>query len=456
MTRIRNRQAPAFAIAVSVVLSAFVSIGHVIAGELIFVPPPKGAGETLDDSAKPRTKALDVVKTLKKDVLRGRVLRIGVDGALRLTGPQFSGEVIVLQRSLESVEMQCIVEEAAMDEVMLTNGDRILGELSVINKDTIVIVSEIAGVIKIPRKMVVSIGFARGKSSLVDSNFATGRMKPWKERGGKWSVKDSKLICSSSSASDAVYVELDQNEAMTFVVKVKSPNLRCYMVLFADEKTRNYGRNSVYVSVYNNECYMNYCKSARAVTVAKRSPGHPIRDNTLRFAYDPATGKAKMWLDSMDLGEVAMPHKPAVGKYVIFGSDYTCEVSRLQVLRGIVPPHTSLGAGAEDNDTIELTTKDQILAKDLILANGKLSITTPFGVLTPSVEKVGQIVFRKKGREMPETSPNDIVVRTSGSLMTFAIKELTAEHLIGSSNSYGSVKLTRGAIKNIRFNINRK
>lgn len=431
-------------------------LGHVATGaDGIFVPPPKDAGDTLDTTRDPDAGGgVDSVRTANGDILTGKVTEIGLDGVLRLAGPQFSGEVTILRSSLQTVDLYWTLGESALDKIVIANGDYLLGEVTAISSKAVVLESEVAGPIRIPRKMVTSITFAMGEGVLVRSNFINDRLKPWKIRGGDWLVEDGKLVNTSPGTTDAVHAELDQKEAVTFVAKVASDrDLRCGLVLFADTTHGHYGRNSVYAGVINNEYHVGYSQNGRNNTAARRSPGRKIKDGTLRFAYDPATSKAKIWFDSTDMGEIDIPHKRAKGKYVMFVSNYQSHTADLQVLRGIVPPHESTGAGEDETDIVEFTTKDQVSATDVSLTDGKLVIKTALGKLEPAIEKLAQIIFRKKGREAPPLVEGDVRVSTTGSRFTMQLKELSEKHLLGTSSCYGDVKIRRNAIKRIEFKI---
>lgn len=454
MIGLHNRQTIIAAIIAAAALAISGSLTRASAGEGIFVPPPRGADETLD-GAEPEAKTIpDIVRTVKNDVLTGKVLSIRPDGLLHLAGSQYNGEVTIVQSALDSVELAWTVAESALDKVTLTNGDHILGEVTSISLETIIVESEIAGAVKIPRNMVTSIRFALGEGTVVGSNFNNARMEPWKSRSGDWSLTDGKLHCTSSGRNDAIHAELDQKGPLTFVAKVKWPKgLRCSLVLFADSTHGQYGRNSIFTMVYNNEYHVGYTQNTRAITVARRSPGRKILEGEIRFAYDPVTSKARLWLDSTDLGEIEIPFKRTTGKYVLFLSDYPSETTYLRVLRGIVPPPENLGAGEEHKDLIEFTTKDKVSAENITLTDGKLVVKTSLGSLTPTVDKVAQIVFRRKGRQRVLLAEGDVRVHTTGSRLTLRLKELTDKHLIGVSGCYGNIKIRRSSIKAIQFKI---
>lgn len=423
----------------------------------IFVPPPKDADDKLDNSdAAGDGNNTDVVRGLDGTILKGKVKRITAEGTLLLSGPQFIQDVTMRRSALDRVELQCSFKESATDMVVLTNGDKVAGQLATINDEMLVIHSDVAGPIKIQNKLVASVQFGRDTTSLLDSDFSDGNMAPWKIRSGSWSVSNGELVCTSSSSQDAVYAELDQKEAVTFVVKFKSTGgsrAKIALVLFADTTDNYYGRNSVYGYVYSTEYYIGCARGGGTSTLVSRSIGRTIQEGTLRFAYDPKTSKAHLWLDSTDLGEISVPNKPTTGKYVILSSRYTARISRIQVLRGIVPPSGMENDGDEKVHIVNFENGDRVSVVAFSMADGTLSMTTSFCELASPIEKIGSIVFRKEDREEPRRTKGDVRVRTSRSRFTIQLDEMTDEHLIGSSPCYGRVKLRRDAVRSIKFNV---
>lgn len=201
----------------------------------IFVPAPKGAGETLDTSVKPVVKSSEqIVSTVHGDRLVGRVLGMA-EGKLRFTAGHYAGEVVILGESLSQLKLGGKITGAGPHQLILSNGDYIAGVVTAITPEAVVIESAVSGMIKVSRKMVSSIIFSGSKPLSASSDFSSGSMEPWKVRGGGWSVKDGQLVSTSrGSMNNAVYAALEQNEAVTFVAKVKvtgGQNLYCYLVL---------------------------------------------------------------------------------------------------------------------------------------------------------------------------------------------------------------------------------
>ena len=451
---VRFAKAAAVAVTLAIITAA-------TAGEAIFVPPPRGADETLDPTpGKNEGPELDVLKTIQGDVINARLVKLLPDDAIRLEGPQFAGGMNLLLSALDTATMKPEVRDSGGDYVHLTNGDQIIGELLAITAEDVVVESEIAGAVRIPKRLVSSISLGGKMLQGIESKFAEGKMEPWKVRSGPWNVFGNLLQCNSISSSEqAVYAELDQKGPITFIADVQGSSghsLRCYMGLFADTTEGDYGSNAVFTMLQYSEMILGYTMANNNTHhVANRRLGTSPRQVRLRVAYDPADSKVYLWVDKMPHGEFVIPAKIDSGKYVIFGSRYPIQVKELTVLNGIVPPSEAEKMPEEKADTVRFGNKDRISVQAIALAGGEFAIKTEFGALTPDVESVSNILFRTEGREEPRRRKGDVRVQTAGSLLTLQLMELTPEHLAGKSECYGELKLQRKAIKSIQFNIYR-
>ncbi|KKL17505.1 hypothetical protein LCGC14_2484900, partial [marine sediment metagenome] len=413
----------------------------------------------------------DKVTTTQGDLLIGKVIGIA-DGTLRFTAPHYEREVVIFAESLKRVQLAGKSQESGPMEVGLINKDYIRGKVVAITPESVVIETQTGGMMTISRKVVSSITLAATKRTLLASNFGSGNMEPWKVRAGKWSLKDKQLVLSSGGGGNqAVYAELDQTEALTFVAKVKAANpqqLQCSLVAFADDIEGEYGRNSVFAQFQPWNPQIGYCQNgaSRNVSPGRRGMwGGPVqvdrtaREQTLRLAYDPATGKATMWLDSNRLHQQTIKPKltkylPTKGKYVIFTARQPCQISYLRVLRGIVPPSQDQGKAINaqaNTHTIEFTNEDSVSATAVSMAKGIFVAQTAHGQLRCPLEEVTSVVFATKGQEKPRRDKRDVLVETAASRLTIQFDKLNDEYLLGSSDHLGQVKILRTAVRSIRF-----
>jgi hypothetical protein len=322
-----------------------------------------------------------------------------------------------------------------------------------------VVESPAAGPLKIGRSIIERIAFAQGRTMLLESNFASGRMAPWTAKeGGGWTVTDGALQCTTHGHRKGVVAEFDQDEAVTFEAEVEATEgryINCELIIFADQSEHTYGHTSVIARFYSSQFYLMYAHNGGTNSVINRSVGNVMRKGLLRLAYDPETAKARVWLDSRDLGEYTIPKKITEGKFVLFNSRYSCKVTRLRVIRGIVPPSSAEEKTDAEAHVVRFANKDRVAAKQVTLADGKVALQTSFGDIAAPVGKVQSIAFRSEDLQEPRRRKDDIRVEAAGSRITVQFERLTPDHLIGRSKHAGDVKIKRDTIKRIHFNIYR-
>ena len=427
----------------------------------IFVPQPKGAGESLDESGGRAGRGQgDVVTTLNGDYVVGKVLSIESGGKLRLTGPNFEGEVVILAPALDRIEFAAKEKDKekakGIDYVTLSNGDRIAGELAAITPEAVLVESKATGPLKIARSVVQEISFARTPVGTLESAFDQGKMEPWTSRGGGLAVSNGALnVMSHGNAT--VFAKFDQKDGVTMEAKLQSTMgnyVNCDLVLFASDTNGEFGTNSIVGRFSGNEFYLMWCQNGGCNSQGGRPMGGMFREGTLRVAYDPNAGKARAWLNSADLGEYTVPFKPAEGRFVMFVARYPCRVLQLRVMEGIVAP-TGEERQTDETEThlVRFANKDRVSAADLALADGKITLKTGFGDVTSPVAHVQSVAFRTKGAEKPRRRKGDALVETTDSRFTLQFERLTEEHLVGTSAALGEVKVRRDCLKAIRFNI---
>jgi hypothetical protein len=424
-------------------------------------------------SATPDPKA-DLATTTLGDRFVGTVVAMESGGPLCLTGPQFKSDVRLSAGAVESIVLRGADTETGPDEVSLTNDDQVKGTVSAITTDNVIVKTAAAGPLKISRKIVRSISFGSPESILIESAFSTGRTEPWISSSPPWSVKDGVLtLPRRTDDAPPLYVRLDQKEAVTLVAKVQSTSperMEVVLALFAGgaddgSDLGRYGQNSVMAIFQNNSVSLSYSNDVPGAdtSIGRRNFGRLIQGGVMRLAYDPAAGKAHAWLDATDLGEYDVgPEKPATGKFVIFSAYFPLKVEYLKVYRGVVPPVDPKGAPAAAPEAataaktvVHFTNSDHLSANNVTLADGEFTVATPLAEIRCPAQSVSRIVFGKNGLEEPRRQKEDVQVTASFGRLTFQFQGLTADFLLGRSESLGEFKLRRGAVREIRFNPHR-
>ena len=434
----------------------------------IFVPKPKGAGETLDDSKdNPAADKTDVIVTGAGDRLLGNVVAMDSGGRLRVTGPQFEGEVGVTAQAVDLLMLRSTDKASGRDELLLTNGDRLVGTLSTITSAGVSLDTEAAGTLQVATKVIRAISLGRPENVMIESTFNAGRMEPLTARGGTYQIVDNALVCRNRGNMAPLSAKLEQKEAVTIVAKVQALEgnpMQAHLVIFSDTDGamdgNPFGRNSLFAMFNNSEVYLQYSSGGGGTNmIANRNVGRSVTNGVLRLAYDPATGKAHIWIDSADMGEYQVPAKPTTGQFVLFNSYYPIKIEYLKVLRGVIGPSgddESVPGGAGDGTTsIVFTNKDRVSATNIALTNGEMIFTTSYGEIKCPAAKVARISFGDKVQEEPRRQNGNVRVQASVGRMTFQFEKLTSEALMGRSDYLGEIKIKRSAVREIRFNLYR-
>ncbi len=426
-------------------------------GRKIFVPKPRGAGDTLDDSAKGDKQGEgDVVTTIRGDKIVGKVLSIEMGGRLRLTAPHFEGEVVVLASALDAVELRPKEKTKGDDVVELSNDDRIVGEVAAITPEAVIIENKATGPMKIARGIVRNINFARGALTAIESNFESGKLDPWTARGGGWSVANGAAQCNTQGNCETLFAKFDQNEPVTMEAKVASTMgryIHVEMILGANNTEGQYGTNSLIAQFYASQFNLMVMQNGNMNSFMNRHIGRMMTQATLRVSYDPKGNKTHAWLDDMDLGEYAIPGNLPAGKFVMFNVRYPCRVTRLRVVQGIAGPTKTETEETTDGHVVRFVNRDRVAAAQIGLADGKVTLKTAFGDISTDAAKVQNIAFLSKGVEKPRRQKGDVMVETAESRFTLQFERLTEDHLIGKSAYLAEVKVLRSCLKRIRFNI---
>lgn len=423
----------------------------------IFVPQPRGAGESLDENAKTKDKVVgDVVTTVRGDKVVGRVVTIE-KGKLRLTAPHFVGEVVVEASALDRIRFTPTEEFQGSDLVALSNGDTIAGQIVAVTPEAVVVESEPTGPLKVSRKIICDLAFSRSTGASLESHFGQGRMEPWTAVGSGWRVADGVLQCAAYGGNSAVVAPFDQQEAVTMEVEVQGVSgryINCELVLCADTKNVPYGRNSVIARFYSRYFYLMYCRNGGTNSVTNRSLGSSTRSGTLRFGYDPTSGKARAWLNTMDLGEYAIPSHPTKGAFVFLVSRQPCRIKRIRVMKGIVPPSAAPEKEKKlKTHVVRFVNRDRVAAQEVLLTDGKLLLKSSFGELSCAADRVASVLFRPDGVEKPRRRKGDVWVETTAGRLTVQFDRLTPEFLYGTTPHLGEVRIRRNALRGLRFNI---
>jgi hypothetical protein len=129
-------------------------------------------------------------------------------------------------------------------------------------------------------------------------------------------------------------------------------------------------------------------------------------------------------------------------------------VRGIKVLRGIVPPSDREEPPVQespDETIIHFTNKDHVVARQITMAGDEVTLETSYGQVRCAAGAISRIALGKKGLEQPMRRKDDCLVTTSFGRFTIQFDRLTADELIGHSDTLGAVKVRRDAIRSIKF-----
>lgn len=400
----------------------------------------------------------EIVMTVRGDRLVGRVVGLSNDGRLKLASPQYDGEVKVLANDITEVTLAMPQSGGGKDSLLMTNGDLLVGDIKGITADEIAMVTDAAGEVKVPRKMVQSLALGKSADALLDSDFANGRMDPWKKMVGTWQLRDGMLVCDSANGNNnTIAAPVDQSGPVTLEVSVEATGSRplsVFMAMFVDNSAVNtYGNNNVYASLYYSDLNIGWYQNGGSSTVMNRNVNQIRGPATLRFGYDPESHKSRFWMNGQLVAEADVASGPARGKYVMLGTQYGCRIKSIRMISGVATP-AEVAAAKSETDVVHFLNKDHLTAKSLLLANGEFSVVTPYGELKSPAAKVASITFSTREQEKPRRQRGDVLVQTSNSRLTLAPESLDDTSLVATSDYLGKVTVPRDRVKSIRFNVN--
>jgi len=428
---------------------------------------PDAAGQKAqkaDDAA--HDEKTDVVTTAAGDRLTGTVVGIEPGGRLRLKGPQFESDVVVSTAAVDGVVLRGGRRQAGSDRILLANGDRVIGTVAAISPEGLIIDTQAAGRLRIAPKAVRSVSLGGAEDALLESAFCDGQTDPWVIRDPQaWSLVDGALVCSKrKNINTPVYAKLDQKEAVTMVAKVQAlegDQYWCYLALGGDASDFRQG-NSLSAGFRPGCVRFQTWSSGGLLDCGDHAVRGGRGGGVLRLAYDPATGKAKMWVDDAYVCELDVTPRLPVCQYAMLDSTGPLKVEYVKVLGGIVPPSgdgadaAAWAAPAAPDDAsvaVRFANKDRVSALKAAMADGQMVLTTPYGEIKCPPGSVSRLVFGKKGIEEPARAKADASVRAGPCRMTLQFDRLTADEVVGRSDIYGGeVRIRRDAVEEIRFN----
>jgi len=407
----------------------------------------------------------DTLHLKKGTVLPCRIDAIGTDGKVRFRTPLIDGAVSALPAHVKRLEMtaSAAAEDAGALALILTNDDRVAGRLVELTDDVIVLDSPTVGEVEIPRPLVRCIMSTSGGVGAVWSDFRSGLMEPWRSKLGTASVKDGALQASRSARGSfcIVSVPLKQAGAMTIQAVVSKGLASCPSVglwLYGSDWQRSGYQDGILAEInlgtasvrrYTNG-HFNHLGRATRGDMAPNTP-----KATYTMAYDPERSEVKVWINAQLAGTFVLDDALPVGQEVAMYVPQRTHILRTTVRPGVHAPDEDGALPANKARVVFKNGDSWPVTRGLSVADERLLIVTPDGELRCPFENVACIDLPVGESAMPRRNKGDARVQIGRAILTMQITQMSKTTLRGRSDYLGAVRLPRGLVRRIEFDIYR-
>jgi len=395
-----------------------------------------------------------------------KVLRLTDDGHVLFKAPFLDAEARGVMAHISAINLPSRPKpEVGADAVILVNGDRLAGEILVMDADKIVLKSVILGRVEVPRNVVV-MTTARVGNVLHETDFRfVQSTAPWKLHRGSAQVVDGALVCKPGTR---LTIAMEQKKALTmevvFVRRLEHFFAVPYvdMVFFADSHVNGYGMNSVRMDMdgyrfgFASICkgkYTWHTRGTRFQWLTERG----IEPKPVRVAYDPKVPEMSCWVEGRIVRRQRLTGaSPKTGQHLSLAVNAggTVFIQSIRVLSGVVPPVGGVrDDAAAETDTVVMADGKRYTAESVVLTPEGYVAQTAAGKMTIKRDQVACVLFADNKRVAPRRVKGDVRVRAGSHVLTMQLTGLTPTELTGVTSACGAVKFDRTNVGIITFNI---
>ncbi len=345
--------------------------------------------------------------------------------------------------------------------VNLTNGDTLIGTVTEISAEKVVLDTWYAGTLNIERMMVKSI--SAGQAAAKSIYAGPGDMSGWSRQGNGWSVKDNGLNFDGSYGTIGREVKLPERSLMEFTIEHRG-NLQVSAVLYCDNKEASGG--NAYMLTFNN----NYIQAMRVTTnEGGDTVGHyPMRNGLKSGArIGIYTDKTTKTISIVIDGKVVKSFTDAndfAGKGNIIGFQGQNGQVRVTDVKispwdGRLPGEEGKAAkegaaNASKTDVCTFANGDIQSGKLKLLKAGIATFTTSFGDLQIPLERVALLELSQEEAEKARKNAGDVELIMQGmGKLTLKLTSLSDGAVQGESENFGKGSFNIKAFNTLRMNI---
>jgi len=432
----------------------------------------------------------DVIITEAGGLIHCTVQAIGADGSVQVTGPWLKGEARVELAGLRQIMLGSPAGRLDQHRVYITNGDIIEGNVVAVTAKHVKIGSGPLGAVDIPRSVVERIDLRHADRILFEMDFARDGMGPWKTITGVWKIENGLLACvgrGDGEKGGAMMVAPFEHEgSVTFEYRYTAKRgvhrMAQTVMLYADDidakgkfreglsitfkgskglaicrrsanKEKANSANNIFKEWADD--YRRKHLPAPTGDAAKDRDAYSAVINsavtvTVRVACDLENEKVLLWVDGRQYVNERMMDMPNTGKHILLGDSWvSSQMQYIRVLQGVIPPPDVRDEGEKESYIFLRKDGTRAISPTFTLKDGQITVGRGVAQYAIALSDVKEIIMPGDGRTQPRHRKGDAWVRTQLGRVSLRITSLTGEHLTGSSDYMGDIRVVRTAIKAI-------
>lgn len=421
---------------------------------------PKPANEAEDKPAGDPAYS-DVIRLLNGDTLHGNLVGIDAQRGVRWRTPDAHAEVAFKPERVARIVLPRKVTPSALSSntcmVVLSNGDELLGAVVAVDSERVLLQTDYAGMLSLPRKRVSALRMVKGATGAIYEG-PTG-MEGWRSRNPRnnWRYQDNSLV-ANGNGSIGRDVKLPAMARLEFDMAWRG-QLQFLIGLYTDS-TEEYASNSYLLTMQPGYIYLQrmrrnggsshmgqaehaglHQKSKVRVEILVNKEARTIAlllDGTL----------VKQWKDNLDWG--------GSGTGIIFGNQ-SVGMMRLSNIRvtewdGTIQEQNAPSVKTQ-RDVLELTNKDKVSGNLQSLKDGVLVFVTAFANMEIPLERLQTLEFASENLDIPPKNPADVrAVFAERGVVTLTIERWDGLQLAARSSNFGEARFKTTAFHQLFFN----
>jgi len=390
-----------------------------------------------------------------------RVVGITTDGKMRFRTPLIDGVASAVPGQIKRLKRTTgPVKDSSALALILTNGDRVAGDLVEVADEDIVMDCPATGEVSVKRTLVRCIGAASEKAGCLWSEFSTDVMAPWRSKPGMdariWDGALRSTIRSKRSQC-IVAAPLKQDGPLTLQVEVgrgSAPYPTVTLWLYASGWRDGSYANGIRADFNLGGCivFRQLEGSGWHIGTTQRLPlVKGMMKVVYTVSYDPVADEVKVWVGTKFLGMFRPYAALPPGREVAINLKPRTHILSANVRPGV---HTLLKKKVvpDDHGRVVFENGDSVSVKPgLSVEDGRLIMMTANGEMRCPFENVARIDLPVARSTLPKRHKDDVRVQIGRAVLTMQIIEMTETTLRGRSDYLGEVNLPRKMLHGIKF-----